>query len=202
MPLIEDDVKQMFQDDVQEKKRNGIGVHSRTGSRGHTGRINMPTDFMSKKDRRNYTKPSKVRLTYMHETIMPLEQFQSLLKEDQKKMLLLYRKSHSTKDIQIAWSVEGTPMTDYRFYKLMDELSIAAKKTNPRHPKKTQPETVAIKQPTVEMIPMPTYAKASEFVTGMNGEYTADVIVARLLKFATFLEDEPGTFKIQLLIEK
>lgn len=191
----ENDIKQMFQDDVREKKLTGMG------SRGHTGRINMPTDFMNKKDKKEYTKSSKVRITFMHKIIMPFDQFQSMPKEDQRKMLLLYRKSHSTKDIKNAWLIEGEPMKDYQYYNLMRSLGISSNRLSAPQEKKQKEEIVVGKQSSTDLVPTPTYAKAPAFAIGMNGEFTAEEIVSRLMKFAALLENEPGKFNIQLLIE-
>lgn len=201
MFIIENDIDRMFQDDVREKKRIGIGIYSKTGSRGHTGRINMPTDFMNKKDKKEYIKPSKVRITFMHKTIMPFEQFQSMSKEDQRKMLLLYRKAHSVKDIKNAWLIEGESMKDSQFYNLMKTLGISSQRTSNSPEKKQQEEKMLRNQSFTDVVPVRTYAKAPAFNVGMNGEFTAEETVSRLMKFAALLENEPGKFKIQLLIE-
>lgn len=197
----ENDIKQMFQDDVREKKRIGIGIYSKTGSRGHTGRINMPTDFMNKKDKKEYIKPSKVRITFMHKTIMPFEQFQSMPQEDQRKMLILYRKAHSTKDIKNAWLINGEPMLDYQYYTMMKKLGISSQRPSNSPEKEQREEKVMEKQSSTEMVPIPTYAKAPALAIGMNGEFISEEIVSRLMKFAALLENEPGKFNIQLLIE-
>lgn len=137
----------------------------------------------------------------MHKIIMPLEQFQSMPKEDQRKMLILYRKTHSTKDIKNAWIVEGEQMKDYQFYNLMRSLGISSNRPSAPREKKQKEEIVVEKQPSTDLVPTPTYAKAPAFAIGMNGDFTAEEIVSRLMKFAALLENEPGTFKIQLLIE-
>lgn len=201
MSTIENGIDQMFQDDVREKKRIGIGIYSKTGSRGHTGRINMPTDFMNKKDKKEYIKPSKVRITFMHKTIMPFEQFQSMPKEDQRKMLLLYRKAHPVKDIKNAWFIKGEPMKDVQFYRIMKTLDISSQRPSSAPEKKEQEEKMLRNQSFTDVVPARTYDKAPAFNVGMNGEFTAEEIVLRLMKFAALLENEPGEFKIQLLIE-
>lgn len=137
----------------------------------------------------------------MHKTIMPLEQFQSMPKEDQRKMLVLYRKSHSVKAIKNAWSENGEPMMDYQFYNLMKTLGISSQRPSNEPVKRQQKEKVVENQPLTTMTPIPAYAKAPAFAIGMNGEFIAEEMVLRLMKFAALLENEPGTFKIQLLIE-
>lgn len=199
----EDEIRKMFENEVRDKKRTASGVHSKTGLRGYVGRINMPTDFMSRKEKREYTKPSKVRIEYMDISIMPLQNFYALPHEDAKQTLKRYRKRYSVKKIREEWSTDGKIMSSGTFYKLLETLGIDTdKKTyGKRGPydrtKKADNMSAKTEQQNVAAPPAPP---APAFGIEMHGEFQAEDIVSRLMKFAAFLEHEPGKFKIDLSI--
>lgn len=206
-PIQEDDeIKRMFESDVHDKKRTGLGIYGRSGSsRGSAGRVRLPSDNMSKAEKKIYTGPSEVRIEYMDISVMPLADFYALPHEEAKKQLILYRKQHSTKDIKIAWGKDGEPMNDPAFYAIMKKLGIptnqkinegrAANKLLRKGEEMTDQQ-----QQKAYAKSLPAAPPAPAFGIEMHGEFNAPDVVARLMKVAALLEQEPGKFTIDLTI--
>jgi hypothetical protein len=119
------DIKRLIIDDIREKKRTGSGVFHKTGKRGYVGKMLTPTDFMSRKEKREYTKASKVQVRNMYDEIMDWEEFMQL-SDDQKRLFLSkWRERHKNEEIMEALGVGKN-----KFYQLIDELGVETIRTN------------------------------------------------------------------------
>lgn len=123
---MKEDIGKLWAQEVREKKRTASGVHSKTGKRGYVGKMLFATDFMSSKERREYTKPSEVRsLTLselVYESIVPYKEFLNFDEKKQKELMEKWREHHKNNDI-----IEKMGIRKNDFYELINKLNVEKK---------------------------------------------------------------------------
>ncbi len=95
-----ENITKIFHQEVYEKKRTGRGVYGRASrSKGFKGSVKFPADLLKKKEKKDYTKPSEVKIFNMNKItsikdIMALppdigkEKFKELIEEFTNKELV------------------------------------------------------------------------------------------------------------------
>lgn len=216
------EIAKLLQLEVRDKKRTASGIHSKKGKRGYVGVMLTPLDFMSRKEKYNYRKSSKVVVTNMYDTIINYEDFLNLSREEQRKHLIEYRNRFTNKDIASVWGVNNS-----RLSYLIDKLEIpkAARKTkkdkesaikSSKKPsiaeqaaalvKKLEESKKEIVQEVKEEVVV--QAKPELLIPigdGLNlqlkGEYAAAEIQSKLERFALVLEDDKR-YNVQIVISE
>lgn len=202
----------VFLEEVREKKKAASGVHHKTGKRGYVGTMRFPSDIMSRKEKYNYRRGSKVMTTNMFDEILRLEDFKKLEVQDQKNRMLHWRANYQTKEIIKAMGVgSGT------YYKIAQELELPKAPRVDREPIKRKAKTkVSLQEaaekfaretpmPELEMEPMNPPPPVQEIIVNglhliFNGTYKPELIQKQLTKFQLLLEDESDDFYIELKI--
>lgn len=114
----------MFHQEIREKKRTANGVHSKTGLKGYVGKMLMPTDFMSRKEKRAYTQTKEMRSYNMYEEIMSYVDFIELNRDTQKELLERYRSIFNNRDIAQKWRETGMKGGTTRYYEIVNGFGI------------------------------------------------------------------------------
>ena len=117
MPTWSEDIREIFHDDIKDKKRISHGYAGKTA--GHKGKTRTPIDIMSAKDKRQYQKGSKM-ITYNRKELMPYEQFRALTEKDQRELLEEWRNVHKHRSttIQRFWG-----LTNGAYYRVLQKLN-------------------------------------------------------------------------------
>ncbi|MDF9638827.1 MULTISPECIES: hypothetical protein [Bacillus cereus group] len=217
------DVRKMMNQEIREKKRTASGVHGKTGKRGYVGKMMFPNDIMSAKEKRQYRKASKVKVTNMYETMISYEEFLKLSKQDQYNTLKAYRENFGVTTVYKTWKIGANT-----FYKLVADLDLppmargnkGGKRKGAGRPKATtnktvgdekamsvQAETLDIEAIVKEHIEKHLPKKEEKnplagfaFAAHIDGEFHADELMNRLMKIASFVEGEDKNYKVTLTI--
>jgi hypothetical protein len=111
----------LWNEEIRDKKRTARGVHGKTGKRGYVGKMMLTSDFLSGKEKREYTKSGKVR-TYNMKDIMPYLEFQTFNQEEQKKLLKSWRDIYSNEKI-----INEMQINKNVYYDLVSDFSLKKK---------------------------------------------------------------------------
>jgi transposase len=190
-----------FYQDIREKKRVGTGIYSRAGKRGYVGKILFSYDLMSRKERREYMKPSKVEVYNMFDTIIPYNDFKLLDKEQRIKYLQEYTKRFTAKEIAEAWGVKPDTVYNY-FYRYKIPVVKKARGGGPRkRVTETKPAEMVSVVNTVTERPKIMVELGEGFSVQLNGEFDAETLQRRLEKLA-FLLEEGKKYSIKLVLNE
>lgn len=156
-----DEVTEVFQEEVREKKLAARGaVHRASRRRGLKGAIRTPYDLMGKEERKNYTRPSEVKTYFM------LPSHEEYLKADMQERLRILDnalKHHSRQEILAAWGIDSKKLSYYLSY---------VKRANAR---KQQREVTG--QVDTQVSPAPALPC---FTLVVQGEFTGEELAGRL----------------------
>jgi hypothetical protein len=114
--LSSDEIEREFRLEVKSKKLAASGVHHKTGKRGYTGTIIFPSSLLRGKEKREYTKPGKVRQYNMFTSLTDYETLISYSSERQKDILIKWREQFTSKEIIEALGIHR-PSYDELLYK-------------------------------------------------------------------------------------
>lgn len=186
---INKDIKKIYEQDIQEKKRSGRGVHNRTGKLGRVGKVTTPADLLTGKEKRAYTQPSSVTTTNIYyDAIMPLEDFKKLSR--QKKMLVLdaYRRRYTTKEIASEWNLSfNTLYYYYRAYGVSRSRKASARKESESNPQPSVQE--GLSGAGTESESVREIGPESECSFMALGEFEADSLCRKLQGLSCMLND-------------
>jgi hypothetical protein len=203
------EAEKAFHEDVREKKRTASGVHHKTGKNGYTGKILFASDLMSRKEKYNHRKAGKVLTTNLYDSIIPMDEFRQLEKEEQRNRMIHWRNKYQNKQIQEGMGIANSP-----YYKLVDELDLPkAKRVNTKAPRKAKVQ-VKPKQTLLELAeevaeqiktpPAPAEATPVQevLVEGLHlvfrGTYTPEQIQKQLAKVELLLDGEEDSYYIEM----
>ncbi|MCQ6281240.1 hypothetical protein [Bacillus sp. EB600] len=137
--LSSDEIEREFRLEVKSKKLATSGVHHKTGKRGYTGTIIFLSSLLRGKEKRDYTKPGKVRQYNMFTSLVDYETLKSYSPEIQKDILIKWREQFTSKDIIEALGINRTS-----YYELLYKHGIlerpSSSKENKDVPKRDKPE--------------------------------------------------------------
>jgi hypothetical protein len=198
------EAEQAFYSDIREKKKAASGVHSKTGKNGYVGKMRFPSDIMSRKEKYNYRKASKVMTTNMYDEILTRESFEALDNHEKKNHMQYWRTKYKIKEIQQAMGISNKV-----FYDIIEALDLPKgmrKKT--REPRKAKVAVAAV-TPKKEAAQEEAAVAVKEepvvqeiLVDGLhlvfNGTFESEHIIKRLNKFITLLDDETDDYYIEL----
>lgn len=184
------EVERIFQDEVRDKKRVGNNIHARTGKRGYVGKMLLPTDLMSRKEKYNHRKAGKVESYNMFQTILHKDEFLRKDIETQKMLLTKWRDVYPNKEIMEQMGLTSSST----FHQLIMDLDIPKKQyKTPRKAKapaqEQAPQDLVEKkdiQESVQQSPM------NVITNGLHLEYNGIFDSEQLSKIFT---------KLQLLTE-
>lgn len=115
-------IKKVYSDEIREKKQAASGCRGKKGKRGYVGKLMFPSDFMSRKERKEYMKASEVRVGNIYEDINKVpsfEEFQQMEFNKRKGLLVLLRELHTNRTVWEYWKIPQT-----RYYSLLREHGI------------------------------------------------------------------------------
>lgn len=102
------EAERAFAEEVRDKKRAANGVHSKTGKRGYVGKMYLPFELMTGKEKRAYKKNGKVKVYKM---LLTLEEFKALDTEGRRKHLEEILPNYTKQQIKDHWGI-----TDLYYY--------------------------------------------------------------------------------------
>lgn len=198
------EAEKCFMDDVREKKKAASGVHSKTGKRGYVGKMLFPTDIMSRKDKLKYRKAGKITMSNLFDTIITLEEFNSLEPFEQRNRLQYWRDKYTIREIQ-----KGMGIPNNQYYNIIDRLELPRDRVANGKKKRVASRTAAPKvieaasiapQVVQEVKAPPQEIMVSGMHLIFNGTYEPEEVQRQLLKYATILDGESDDFYIELKI--
>jgi hypothetical protein len=188
-------IERMLSEEIRDKKRTGNGIHSKTGSRGYTGKILFPADLMNSKQKRNYQR-SGVVVTWNTKEVLPKMEFDTYEKEQQKEMLEAWRTNFTNKEI-----MKKMGLTQGTFYSLLNVVGVNKDiKFSNRSSKSVAVSPAKVielveKKPTIQETTAPVFTEGLNF--NINGKYEADVLSNWLTKLQMLVE---GTGEYDVVI--
>ena len=116
------DAEFVFQQEIREKKRAGIGIFSRVSTRkGGSGKLKTPTAYYTNKQLEQLH--GEV-VTYNMFAFLTYEEFIKKDKEEQRKIMIYWRDNFTTQEV-----MDGMKTSSYLFYKLLADLDIPRNKS-------------------------------------------------------------------------
>jgi hypothetical protein len=149
------EVERIFNDDIREKRKAGSGSFHRRGKgvkHGMSGALRTPSFYMSNKEKKKLN--GEVKVSYMYETIISINEFQLKDKETQKAMLTKWREAHDNLTIRNLMGVSNKT-----FYDLVAELKIPKKTRVDSEDSKRKP-----KQARVSVTPKKSLMDTMQFL--------------------------------------
>lgn len=198
-----------FHDEIREKKRAASGVHYKTGRNGYVGKMLFPSDILSRKEKMEYRRSSKVMISNMYDEILPINEFEDLGQQDKKHMLHYWRTHKTQKEI-----LDGLGISNGRYYAIVNELELPVA---PRTGKRNTEKRVASLQITQEKAPIQVVevtepivaaekAKEEAADDGLNitykGTFAANEIIEKLSRFELLLDGNPDEFYVELRLKQ
>jgi hypothetical protein len=180
-----ENLEHMFNKEIQEKKSIGRGVFNRATRTGRIGKVTMPTDRMSKKERKEYTKSSEVRCFKMTDIYMTWEEFNALPKEKKLQTVAGWLEGNTIGEIAQKLNVSGKKISPY----------FSALKRTGRINTMDQKSMTKVETPPVSVLNL----KLPPFLISLNGEYEGKAVIEKLLKLGQAL-DEPTRYSVKLEI--
>lgn len=138
-----DDIEKLLSQEQRDQKRTGSGIRGRASRTGRVSSMRMPSDLLSKKDKRDYRKAGKVVAYNMYEKmdVVTKDDFLRFDPAKQKDCLVKWREKHSDRQIR-----EHFDFTIHGFYKLLDSFGLEKKgKPEPKSTGKVKEKVVGDK---------------------------------------------------------
>lgn len=173
-----------------------------TGKRGYIGKVMMPIDFMSKKEKRAYTKKGVVKVSNIYADIKKLPKFKEIRemhKDEAKKLITTLRGIHKSTALQKQWNISSATM--YGFFgeigvetrkrsggrknvkgeskdmKNVEKITPASFKEHKEE--NTKSEALEVVQAERVFIPS-SFPKQSGFSISLNGNYSKEELEKRV----------------------
>lgn len=200
MAYFQNEAEKAFHSEVRDKKRTAASIHKKKGKNGYVGTMRFPSDILSRKEKMEYRRSSKVTISNMYEQIMPIKDFEELETYEQKNRLQYWRNTYSNKEI-----FEGMGISPKRFYEFVEKLDLpkAKRVSKPRKAAakkaKTEKESETIEPAEIieAMTPSKQSVTTERYIPeedGLHlkfiGTYKADTIQKRLSQFIALLNVE------------
>lgn len=118
------EVERIFNDDIRDKRKAGSGSFHKRGKgvkHGMSGALRTPSYYMSNKEKKKLN--GEVKVSYMYETIIPVNEFDLKDTETQKAMLTRWREVYDNLTIRNQLGISNKA-----FYDLVAELGIPKKR--------------------------------------------------------------------------
>ena len=117
------EIERLFNEDVREKRKTGSGSFHKRGKgvkHGLSGALRTPYYYLSTKEKKKLN--GEVKVTFMYETIIPIDEFRLKDEEIQKAMLTRWREIYDNSQIKKGLGIANSP-----YYKLIDSLNLPKK---------------------------------------------------------------------------
>lgn len=208
----------LFEQEIREKKQDRRNFMKKTGARGRGGKMYLPSDLMSRADRKKHTKAGEIIVTNIYDTILKKVEFEALEPHEQRNHLQYWRTKYQTKEIQRGMGVAGAT-----YYKYIEDLGLPKirgykKRTGKTQDKKKEapkqisaslpdqeeqqaPQEVIIqdKQPEPQQ---PAILVLNGLNIAYNGIYNSSEIQRMFSKLDLLLDGEDSEFEIELNIKE
>jgi transposase len=188
--------ERFFADDIREKKKIGSGAFHRRGKgvKHGIGSFRFTFENMSRKEKREYTKPSEVRVTNMFDNVLPRAEFEELTNEQQKNALVMWRDKYNTKEIQ-----KGMGIASATYYNYVDKFDLPKlPRGTASHKKKKEKTNVNQTVNVIQQAPQTAPVSLNGVNYNLNGVYTVEEIQSKIEKLALLLEGEKSKFQIKI----
>lgn len=218
------EIERAFNEEIREKRKAGSGAFHKRGKgvkHGISGALRTPSYYMSKKEKDKLN--GEVSVSFMYETIIPIEEFKLKDKELQKLMLTRWREIYDNMKIRTELG-----LSNKAFYDLVAELEIPKKtrieKAGSRkvgRPRQAKPQTTAQVTPKKNLLDLveesiqeeikaketPKNPTVQTIITNglhveYNGNYDADTINKILTKIQLLVDGESNKFRISLSLSE
>jgi hypothetical protein len=117
------EIERAFNEDIREKRKAGSGSFHRRGKgvkHGMSGALRTPSYYMTNKEKKQLN--GEVSVSFMYETIIPIEEFKLKDEQLQKTMLTRWRELYDNMKIRTELG-----LSNKAFYDLVAELGIPKK---------------------------------------------------------------------------
>src|SRR5699024_7318838 len=118
-----ENVEKIFNDDIRNKKRTGVGIHKRKGKRGYVGRMVTTVDLLKGEEKKAYKQAGELKQMNVYDKLITLDELNTFDKEVQQQIILNWRKKYSVSEIS-----KGLRASKYYYYEKLYELGIHEKK--------------------------------------------------------------------------
>ena len=118
-----ENVEKIFNDDIRNKKRTGVGIHKRKGKRGYVGRMVTTVDLLKGEEKKAYKQAGELKQMNVYDKLITLDELNTFDKEIQQQIILNWRKKYSVSEIS-----KGLRASKYYYYEKLYELGIHEKK--------------------------------------------------------------------------
>lgn len=207
------EIERLFNDDVREKRKAGSGSFHKRGKgvkHGISGALRTPSYYMSNKEKKKLN--GEVKVTYMYETIIPLEEFKAQDVETQRNMLTSWRDHYTNEEIKRGLGTSNNP-----FYKLVEDLGLPKKPrggSRTRGPRKSKAIIISPQMsfPEVESEPETKKEIETEIVKAMlvskglhleyNGDYDVEALSKIFTKLQLIIDGDTNKYKISLSLSE
>ncbi len=207
------EIERLFNDDVREKRKAGSGSFHKRGKgvkHGISGALRTPSYYMSNKEKKKLN--GEVKVTYMYETIIPLNEFKAQDEETQRNMLTVWRDKYTNEQIKNGLGISNNPL-----YKLVEDLGLPKKpRGGSRGPRSRKSNTIIISpqmtMTEVEPKPEPKKEIETEVVQAMliskglhleyNGDYDVEALSKIFTKLQLIIDGDTNKYKISLSLSE
>lgn len=201
-----EDFDKFFQSEIIEKKKHLQSQRAKTGrGASRSRRIGiMPTDRMSKRELKEYTKAGEVVISFMYDALIPKEEFDNKPLEEQVKIMKRWRELYTNAEIMKGLGIAGSNT----LYKMLNKLDLPPKsrggyrKRNSK-PKDKKPKEVAVESPQAVVVSQ-TDAVQKLISNGLhleyNGKYDAEQLEKIFTKLQLIVSGDDAKYRLSLLI--
>lgn len=116
----DNDVERILREDSRDKKKAGSGAYHNSGRRGGgtkgVSKLMMPSDFMSKKEKREYTKKGEIKMYNIYEDIKEIPSFEELKRmdrEEAKEKMERIAKYHTRRVLTEKWKINDSSLRSF-----------------------------------------------------------------------------------------
>jgi hypothetical protein len=178
------EIQKMFEEESREKKKTGYGIHGRASRKGNKGPVKFPVDFLKGKAKKEYIGDlRKVEQYNMYSKLPTPEEFDSLSKDDKRKMLIGCRKNFSNKEIAKAIGI-----ANWKIYPLLQELNVPTKATSVKEGGEKVEKTKILVESVVS-------------TTSIKNQFTSKELHDRLIGLAQLVQsNESSDYRVDIEI--
>jgi hypothetical protein len=202
--------EKLFYEEIRDKKKASHGIHGRASrTKGFKGKVYFPSDLMSRKEKREYTKPGKVETYYMDERdinlVKSLEEIEKMNPEEARSYILRIKSKYTNKQLRNHWGLKS----DYYLYnKLYKKYNVPTEKERTAAATEARMRKRAIElygqaeeRPQAILTPAQTQEDTSRMRLVLSGVFSGKEAGDRILALASVLQKEIN-YKVRLMVEE
>lgn len=178
-----DEIEKLFIKDVREKKSIAHNVvHRASRRKGFKGGVLTPYDLLSPKERKEYTKPSEVRIYMEEPNIITLDEFRAMNQQKKKEYLtMLHNRGLTWRKLAQEWGVS------------LSAVKYHASRCGLLQPRAEEEDKAVVGQALL--------SDQKGLFIRFSGSHSANDIAKRLFAIAQLLDNQEGERQFSLVLE-